>query len=119
MKAQAVGSGGAWQSIATLIVVCYGWGIQGIEGGDLPRAAQHGRVGPGLSTTGGHTPLLESPSLSSRLRRLCNYGIGRRPLPGQAFGPSKPLCGGKDLVAWGRFPGVSEETWHPQAACFV
>ena len=62
--------GGAWQSIAVPIVLSYGWGNQGPEGDDLPRAAQHGRVGPGLSTPGGHTPLLESPSLSSHLRRL-------------------------------------------------
>ena len=43
----------------------------------------------------------------------------RQPLPSQASGPSKPLSGGEDLVAWGRFPGVSEETWHPQAAYFA
>ena len=47
-----------------------------------------------------------------------NYGARRWPLPSRAsLCPSELPRGDKGLVAWGGFPGVSEETWPPPAVC--
>ena len=58
------------------------------------------------------------PEPRRHLRRLCNYGVRRWPLPSRAsLCPSELPRGDKGLVAWGGFPGVSEETWPPLAVC--